>query len=92
MTINHSCRHGFRPFGKYLGLKENQNRKAQANGVLERRFQAQRDGKLASNLGPAELKALSQSTKLSERQVQRWMRKRSLQDKPSTLDKFCETG
>lgn len=34
--------------------------------------------------------SLTKSTDLSERQIERWWRRRKAQDKPTTLVKFCE--
>ena len=34
----------------------------------------------------------SKELQMSERQIDRWLRRRKLQNKPNTLDKFAETG
>ena len=39
-----------------------------------------------------EVQNLAQKLGMSTRQVERWFRKRKLQDRPTTLDKFSETG
>ena len=35
---------------------------------------------------------VARESHMTERQVERWLRKRKLQNRPSTLDKFAETG
>ncbi|XP_067931681.1 ceramide synthase 5-like [Watersipora subatra] len=40
----------------------------------------------------AQLKAWNTNTDLSNRSIQRWLRKRRNQDRPSTMDKFTETA
>lgn len=38
------------------------------------------------------MEALAKRTDLEIRQVERWMRRRMAKDKPSTLQKFSESG
>ncbi|XP_063391071.1 ceramide synthase 2-like [Cydia fagiglandana] len=73
----------FAPFGKALGIKHDRNIEVPPNHKLEAAYKA--------NPASKQLCALAKQLDLSERQVQRWWRRRRLQDKPSTLVKFRES-
>ena len=45
-----------------------------------------------SRIGDDQVLELAQKLGMSTRQVERWFRKRKMQDRPTTLDKFSETG
>ena len=76
----------FRPLGVHLGLREGQRRKAATNDVLESSYAK------SKNVDPSCLEKLSQQLGMTTRQIERWFRVRRLQNKPTTLDKFAETG
>ena len=73
--------------GIHLGLRASKRRPAPTNDVLEEAY-------LTSKGHESEdaLVRLSGQLGMTVRQVQRWFRIRRLQNKPSTLDKFAETG
>ncbi|XP_053617763.1 ceramide synthase 6-like isoform X2 [Plodia interpunctella] len=74
----------FAPFGKSLGIKNTRAKKASNNPQLEAAYQK------SSKIKHKQVAALAKQLDLSERQVERWLRLRRSQDKPSTLVKFCE--
>jgi len=78
-------RYWFAPVGIYLGIKNTKPKKAPPNAILERAYLLKRKIKHKQIVG------LAKQVELSERQVERWLRLRRSQDKPSTLTKFCET-
>ena len=78
----------FRPLGIFLGLRASKRRKAPTNDVLEQNYNTGA-GKIPS---AESLISLSQQLGMTVRQVERWFRMRRMQNKPSTLDKFSETG
>ena len=82
-------RYWFRPFGLYLGLRDTKHHRAPTNDILEEKFE---DHGYKARIEHAEVRALSAQLGMTERAVERWFRKRKLQDKPNTLDKFAETG
>ncbi|XP_063632420.1 ceramide synthase 2-like [Cydia splendana] len=73
----------FAPFGKALGIKHDRNIKVRLNHKLEAAYKA--------NPASIQICALAKQLDMSERQVQRWWRRRRQQDKPSMLVKFCES-
>ncbi|XP_048003852.1 ceramide synthase 6-like isoform X2 [Leguminivora glycinivorella] len=73
----------FAPLGKTLGIKHDRNKKVSPNHELEAAYRTNPDSK--------QVYALAKQLDLPERQVQRWWRRRRLQDKPTTLVKFCES-
>ncbi|XP_015926266.1 ceramide synthase 6 [Parasteatoda tepidariorum] len=75
----------FAPIGCYLGLKP-KTYKLRDNPVLEKAYKE--NGKLE----PKQLQGLAKQTDLSEREIQRWFRKRVSRNKPSTLNKFTESA
>merc|ERR1739838_694179 len=72
----------FRPLGRMLGINHKPRKKPEHNALLEAAFQC----------GKPDYESLCSQTGLSDRQVHSWMRRRSLASKPTTLDKFVETG
>ncbi|XP_063832943.1 ceramide synthase 5-like [Ostrinia nubilalis] len=72
------------PFGRSLGIKDVRSRKASNNPKLEAAYRR--------SAQPSQFPELAKQTDLSERQVERWFRRRRNQDKPSTLVKFCENS
>ena len=77
----------FRPIGVHLGLREGQRRKANTNDILENTYA---ESKIVDD--PSRLQGLSDQLGMTTRQIERWFRVRRLQNKPTTLDKFAETG
>lgn len=56
------------------------------NESLEEAFKSK------AKIGQAEITELAKKTDLDRRQVERWFRQRSLVNKASKLDKFCESA
>jgi len=83
----------FLPLGKMLGIKASQHKKPPTNEVLEAEFQRLKSsrGQNGKYQGPS-YAPLSASLGMSDRQIDFWLKKRKLQDKPSTMEKFSETG
>merc|ERR1712156_151023 len=79
-------RYIFKPLGLKLGLKEQKNRVAEENPVLERAYKTK--GKISEK----EVDALAFETQLTPLQVERWLRLRRRSSVPSKLQKFQETG
>lgn len=79
-------RYIFRPFGVQLGLRPHRHRPAPPNSTLERQFHK------SPRVSHDETTLLASQTKMSTRQIERWFRKRVAQDRPTTLEKFAETG
>jgi hypothetical protein len=48
--------------------------------------------KKGTRISGDEVQNLAQKLGMSTRQVERWLRKRKLQERPTTLEKFSETG
>ncbi|XP_065206283.1 ceramide synthase 5-like [Planococcus citri] len=71
--------------GLSLGLKYFKCKKAPSNPVLEKAY------KLSNKWSHKDIIGLSKHTDLSERQVERWLRLRKMQDKPSIIFKFSES-
>ena len=69
-----------------MGLRASAHKKAPQNDVLEVVFSERK------NLKDVQLHEKAMELSMTERQVERWLRQRKLQDRPSTLDKFSETG
>jgi hypothetical protein len=63
---------------------------APTNDVLETAFQL--STKKGTRISGDEVQNLAQKLGMSTRQVERWLRKRKLQERPTTLEKFSETG
>ncbi|XP_015175591.1 PREDICTED: ceramide synthase 5-like [Polistes dominula] len=78
-------RHFFVYFGKYLGVNDTKVKKAPPNEILEKAY-------INKKLQGKQILALAKQLDWSERKIERWIRIRRSQDKPSTLTKFCECG
>lgn len=78
-------RYCFAPFGKSLGIKNTRTRRAPQNDILEKAYSSRK-------IKLKQILALAKQLDWSERQVERWLRLRSSQDRPSTLTKFCENS
>eukprot|EP00095_Tigriopus_kingsejongensis_P012731 maker-scaffold43_size480169-snap-gene-2.25 protein:Tk12731 transcript:maker-scaffold43_size480169-snap-gene-2.25-mRNA-1 annotation:"lag1 longevity assurance homolog 6" len=76
----------FRPIGVLMGLRPHRHRQVSPIAALERHYQK------SSRLSQEEIAHLADQSKMSHRQVERWFRKRIAQDRPTTLEKFAETG
>jgi len=73
----------FRPLGSWLGISGSRRWKScEQQPVLEAAWKS----------GKWDTSHLSKTTGLPERQVERWKRKKAALLRPSTLDKFAETG
>ncbi|KAK7867400.1 hypothetical protein R5R35_003830 [Gryllus longicercus] len=79
-------RYWFSPLGISVGIKNTKAKKAAPNPVLEKAYQNK--GKIKHK----QITALAKQLDWSERQVERWLRLRRSQDRPSVLTKFCETS
>ncbi|OXU26390.1 hypothetical protein TSAR_013424 [Trichomalopsis sarcophagae] len=90
----------FAPFGRSLGIKTSRSKKAAPNPILDKAYngkkikQKQENHNMLETYEICELQitALAKQLDWSERQVERWLRLRRAQDKPSTLTKFCENS
>jgi len=76
----------FKPIGLKVGMKDHKRLYPRSNTVLEAAFRK------SNSPSHQIVKDLSQQTKLTELEVQRWFRQRKQAELPSTLQKFCETG
>ncbi|XP_065333162.1 ceramide synthase 6 [Cloeon dipterum] len=77
----------FAPLGVALGLKNVKSKRAPPNAVLEKAY-AKIKGPHTHKL----IQGLSKQLDISERQIERWLRLRRSQDRPTTLTKFCESS
>lgn len=78
-------RYCFSPFGVSLGIKSTKPKRAPDNKILEETF-------IKNNKwNHKEVVGLAKRLDWTERQVERWLRLRRAQGKPSTLVKFCES-
>ena len=78
----------FRPFGIALGLRPRPRRRPATNDVLETAFRLSKQKALEEN----QIIQLTKELDMTERQVERWWRMRKAVNRPTTLDKFTETG
>ncbi|CAB0016789.1 unnamed protein product, partial [Nesidiocoris tenuis] len=77
----------YSPFGVSLGIKSSKPKRApQYDELLEKAYQEN------SKMSHKEVMQIAKQTNLNERQIERWLRLRRSQGKPSTLVKFCENG
>ncbi|KAJ6635432.1 Ceramide synthase 2 [Pseudolycoriella hygida] len=74
------------PLGKSLGIKSRKSQPAAPNPILEAAYIKNYRLKQKTTVG------LAKELDLTERQIERWWRLRRAQDKPSTLDRFCESA
>ena len=77
-------RYVFAPFGISLGIKGSKPKKAPFHELLEKAY------KLNNKMKYKEVISIAKQSDMTERQVERWLRLRRAQEKPSTLVKFCE--
>ncbi|KAL7288938.1 hypothetical protein TKK_0016901 [Trichogramma kaykai] len=78
-------RYCFAPLGRNLGIKTSRSKKATPNPILEKAYATKK-------IKQKQIPALAKQLDWTERQVERWLRLRKTQDKPSTLTKFCENS
>ncbi|XP_063220176.1 ceramide synthase 6-like [Bacillus rossius redtenbacheri] len=76
----------FGPIGISLGIKNSKPKRAKPNEILEKAYRGK--GKIKHK----QIVGLAKQLSWTERQVERWLRLRRSQDKPSPLVKFCETS
>ncbi|XP_014280302.1 ceramide synthase 6 isoform X1 [Halyomorpha halys] len=76
----------FAPFGVSLGIKGSKPKKAPFHELLEKAY------KLNNKMKYKEVISIAKQSDMTERQVERWLRLRRAQEKPSTLVKFCENS
>lgn len=76
----------FTPLALSIGIKSSRPKKAPPNDILEKAYQ--HNNKMTHKI----VVGLAKQLDSSERKVERWLRLRRLQDKPSTLVKFCESS
>ena len=77
----------FRPLGIAMGLRSAPHRKPAPNPALEAAFNRHN-----AKLGEKTALELASSLHMTERQVERWWRMKKGLNRPTTLEKFCETG
>ncbi|KAG5682487.1 hypothetical protein PVAND_011838 [Polypedilum vanderplanki] len=77
-------RYWITPIGRSLGIKATKAKAPLSNTVLEATYSKH------SKLNHKIIVPLTKQLDLSERQIERWWRRRKAQDKPTTLKKFCE--
>ena len=82
-------RYIFRPLGVYLGLKAKPRRPPSTNTVLEESYK--RSLKTKQNISDADVCRLAGELGMSSPQIERWLRRRRMMNKPTTLNKFAET-
>ncbi|XP_030757262.1 ceramide synthase 6 [Sitophilus oryzae] len=76
----------FAPVGLSIGIKNSRPKKAPPNPVLEKAYSQSKKWK------HKQIQGLAKQLDMTERQVERWLRLRKGQNKPSTLTKFCENS
>ncbi|ENN71458.1 hypothetical protein YQE_11876, partial [Dendroctonus ponderosae] len=76
----------FAPVGISLGIKSSRPKKAPPIPLLESTYAKSKKWK------HKQVQSLAKQLDMSERQVERWLRLRKGQNKPSTLTKFCENA
>lgn len=76
----------FTPIGVYFGLKPSRPKRAPENHLLEKAF------RVNGRIGYKQIQGLAKQLDWTERKVERWLRQRTLQDKPTTLAKFTESS
>jgi len=78
----------FKPIGLSLGIKNSKHTKPATNEVLEREFNLFKKDKTYQ----INVVKLAQELEMRERQIEYWFKRRKLYGRPTTLDKFMETG
>lgn len=79
-------RYCYAPFGVYLGIKHVRTKKVSENKELEKLFRSK------NKVLHKDIETAASQTNMTEREVERWLRKRKAMDKPTTLKKFCENS
>lgn len=74
------------PIGRSMGLKAMRPKRVTYNELLEDAYRKNR------RVSHKQVRQLSKDLDWSERQVDRWLRLRKLQDSPNKLTRFTETG
>ncbi|KAK9754229.1 TLC domain [Popillia japonica] len=88
LTIRYCLeKYWFGPVGISLGIKNSRPKKAPNNPVLEKAFLSNH-----KQLKHKHIQGLAKQLDWSERQVERWLRLRRSQEKPTTLVKFTENA
>lgn len=78
------CRYCFYRLGLSLGMRNIKCKKAPPNPVLEKAY------KISNKWNHKDIVSLSKQTDCTERQIERWLRLRKMQEKPSVIFKFSE--
>ena len=89
LNVGVSSRYLFRPFGVYLGLRAKPHRPPSTNTVLEDFYRKSTSSK--QKISDADVGQLADKLGMKTRQIERWIRRRRVMDRPSTLDKFAES-
>ncbi|XP_078321316.1 ceramide synthase 5-like isoform X3 [Crassostrea virginica] len=71
------------PLAKCLGIKVRKNLPLSKIPELEHLYRSKKTGS-------RDIKEVTKKTEMTERQIHRWLRRRSKQDSPSTMQKFTE--
>ncbi|OQR79020.1 ceramide synthase 6-like, partial [Tropilaelaps mercedesae] len=86
----------FKPIGRWFGLRPRPQRPivtTEEDFLLEKAFEAAQGKKGAQHKPSVDtLSKLARQANRSEREVERWWRQRTRADKPTSLDKFSESG
>ena len=77
----------YSPIGIYLGLKSSHGKRAPNNVILENAFRVSK-GKINSK----QIQGLAKQLDWTQRQVERWARQKTAQNRPTVLSKFTESA
>ncbi|CAG2179487.1 unnamed protein product, partial [Oppiella nova] len=80
-------RYIYAPIGIYLGLRSNHGKSPPHNPLLDTAFRASK-----AKFSHKQIQGLAKQLDWSERQVQRWVRLKSAQNRPTVLSKFTESA
>ncbi|KAJ3618383.1 hypothetical protein MTP99_006383 [Tenebrio molitor] len=78
-------RYCFAPLGEYLGIKATRWEPAPPDPVLEDVYRRR-------SLSHSQIVGVAKRIGMTERQVEKWLRRRRKQDRPTVLTKFCQTS
>jgi len=81
----------FRPLGIFVGIRPSVHKSPARIDALERHIKEMKKTGTRTLSDPA-LQSLAQTCGLTTRKVERYFRKRRLENRPSTIEKFAETG
>jgi hypothetical protein len=81
-------RYIFKPLGLAFGIKDSKHAKPSTNSVLENQFNLSKRTKSYQ----IDIPKLAVELNMRERQIEYWLKRRRLYGKPTTMQKFCETG